>query len=545
MKLERPFIVWHGQYQRIVTLDVHPFINLLVTGGSDEEVYEGEDLEFEEEIGYIKLWQINENYTPGQGGDAKPVTFIRALKKHSNPVNCVRFSPNGQYLASASDDHKIVIWHVDKGFQNISTNQKIFNLVPKNILEGHNREVCDLRWFNDSTHLISGGMDYRAYIWNVKEGVIKQTIVGAHKSYVQGVAVDPKMKFCLTLGNDRTVKVWRKLKSNNKKKNIFEYIPSNTMKRLPFADVNIEEEMLSDDEDKSSITGNQMNGANGAVNQAMTYGMFLSERQLNTFVKRPDWSPDGSFFLLPAAIYQEKRDSKIEMCVYLYRRNVLNKPSLIINTNNKPAICTRFCQKLFKKKEENQFSMVDIPYVIIFAISTIDNVMIYSTASLSPLAVVGNIHFALINDLTFFSNQSLIICSSDGMCSFVFFEENDLGKPLNSEEIQDEEIRNIVNVESFYPNELLRALVYPSQTKQILKEYNENIKQQQKQQQQITDINSQKEEKNKEYVVEKFNFACMEEEEQIIPIKPQEIQFKTTSTGEKKKVIIPAVIKKY
>ena len=31
-------------------------MNLLVTGGSDEEVYEGEDLEFEEEIGYIKVF---------------------------------------------------------------------------------------------------------------------------------------------------------------------------------------------------------------------------------------------------------------------------------------------------------------------------------------------------------------------------------------------------------------------------------------------------------------------------------------------------------
>ena len=34
---------------------MHPFVNLLVTGGSDEDVYEGEDLEFEEEIGYIKV----------------------------------------------------------------------------------------------------------------------------------------------------------------------------------------------------------------------------------------------------------------------------------------------------------------------------------------------------------------------------------------------------------------------------------------------------------------------------------------------------------
>lgn len=100
-------------------------------------------------------------------------------------------------------------------------------MVPKHILEGHNQEICDLKWFSDSIHLISGGMDNRAYIWDVREGVIKQTIVGGHTSYVQGVAVDPKNKFCLTLGNDRTVKIWRKLKNRNKKKNIFEYIPSN------------------------------------------------------------------------------------------------------------------------------------------------------------------------------------------------------------------------------------------------------------------------------------------------------------------------------
>lgn len=71
--------------------------------------------------------------------------------------------------------------------------------------------------------------------------------------------------------------------------------------------------------------------------------------------------------------------------------------------------------------------MLDIPYVIVFAISTMDNVMIYSTASLAPLAVFGNVHFALINDLVFFSSSHLIVCSSDGMCSFVFFDENELG----------------------------------------------------------------------------------------------------------------------
>lgn len=29
--------------------------------------------------------------------------------------------------------------------------------------------------------------------------------------------------------------------------------------------------------------------------------MFLGETSLQTFVRRPDWSPDGTFYILPAA----------------------------------------------------------------------------------------------------------------------------------------------------------------------------------------------------------------------------------------------------
>jgi hypothetical protein len=40
MKLLVPEINWHGSAQRIMTLDIHPFFNILATGGSDEPVQE-------------------------------------------------------------------------------------------------------------------------------------------------------------------------------------------------------------------------------------------------------------------------------------------------------------------------------------------------------------------------------------------------------------------------------------------------------------------------------------------------------------------------
>ena len=77
--------------------------------------------------------------------------------------------------------------------------------------------------------------------------------------------------------------------------------------------------------------------------------MFLDDKAVFTFMKRPDWSPDGSFFLLPSATYQETTEDKQEMCVFVFRRIKQAKPSLVLKTNNKPALCTKFCKKIFKK----------------------------------------------------------------------------------------------------------------------------------------------------------------------------------------------------
>jgi hypothetical protein len=63
MKLEIPQINWHGSMQRILSLDFHPFFDLLVTGGSDEKRDNDieSDSEAEEEFGYIKVIRFMPN----------------------------------------------------------------------------------------------------------------------------------------------------------------------------------------------------------------------------------------------------------------------------------------------------------------------------------------------------------------------------------------------------------------------------------------------------------------------------------------------------
>ena len=82
------------------------------------------------------------------------------------------------------------------------------------------------------------------------------------------------------------------------------------------------------------------------------------------------------------------------------------------------ATCIRFNPYLFKKTmSPTSVPLLDLPYRMIFAVATTDQVIIYATDQQTPITVIGNIHYAPINDITWCSNEALVACSSDGYCS--------------------------------------------------------------------------------------------------------------------------------
>jgi hypothetical protein len=56
---------------------------------------------------------------------------------------------------------------------------------------------------------------------------------------------------------------------------------------------------------------------------------------------------------------------------------------------------------------------------MIFAVATIDHLLIYSTCSTMPIAIIRNIHFDSINDIAWMNENLIIVASSDGFCSFI------------------------------------------------------------------------------------------------------------------------------
>jgi chromatin assembly factor 1 subunit B len=111
MKLTTPQIVWHSK-EPVFSADFHHSGELwrLATGGADKD---------------IKIWKVVRE----EGGKVK-ILFMASLSRHSGSVNVVRFSPNGELLASAGDDNVVCLWRLGEGggaSSNIATDTTLIN----------------------------------------------------------------------------------------------------------------------------------------------------------------------------------------------------------------------------------------------------------------------------------------------------------------------------------------------------------------------------------------------------------------------------------
>ena len=132
-----------------------------------------------------------------------------------------------------------------------------------------------------------------------------------------------------------------------------------------------------------------------------------------------------------------KKD-ELNFVVWGVSRKDFSRPQFYIPTLNKSSTCVRFCPLIFHKKEteaDNAPALLDLNYVMIFAIGTNDSVFIYGTDSIQPRYAITNIHYQSITDLAWNGDKMLAISSSDGYISFVVFEENELGIPYKPEDI--------------------------------------------------------------------------------------------------------------
>ena len=116
-------------------------------------------------MGKVRLW------------NAITLKLERTLTGHTNTVDAVVFSPDGDMLVSSSRDQTIRLWNPHNG--------KL-----KRTLIGHTDEVMRMAFSPDGTTLASGSRDRKIRLWNPNSGQHIKTLAG-QTDWVNPVAFSP------------------------------------------------------------------------------------------------------------------------------------------------------------------------------------------------------------------------------------------------------------------------------------------------------------------------------------------------------------------
>ncbi|KAI8901126.1 WD40-repeat-containing domain protein [Globomyces pollinis-pini] len=389
-------ILWHDKLP-IFAIDFHPTLNFkFATSGGDS---------------FIRIWSL-------QSGS---IEFLATLARHSAAVNCIRWSPDGHYLASSGDDGSILLWEqsdkkqLSLGEEDENTeNWKIAVL-----LRGTTSEVYDMAWSPDGKQIASVGIDSSIRIFDIKEQKCVHVLTD-HCHFVQGIAWDPLSNYIATQSSDRSVHLYTYDKDNLK-----------TMPKLLAKHMKMPMSHKND------------------LGLTVTKNCFLyHDEDLNSFFRRPAFSPDGSILITPAGIRSSQTEN---FTAYVYQRtNLKSGPFACLSGHKKPVVAVRFNPIKFQLKTHDtstKSNFIPLDYRYIFAIATQDSVVIYDTQHTNAIAFLGNLHYASLTDISWSSDGlNLIMTSTDGFCSLVEFSPDELGIPYPIEE--GTEVKETIGVAS-------------------------------------------------------------------------------------------------
>jgi WD40 repeat protein len=111
---------------------------------------------------------------------------------HEGFVSAVTFSPNGKYLATASDDGTARVWAVESG-------EEISHVV-------HEQSVASIAFSPNGKFIASGSWDYSIRVWEANTG--RELARMMHEGLVTSVHFTPKGEYIVSSSTDDTARVW-------------------------------------------------------------------------------------------------------------------------------------------------------------------------------------------------------------------------------------------------------------------------------------------------------------------------------------------------
>lgn len=121
---------------------------------------------------------------------------IMLLSGHDGDIFCIKFSPNGQILASAGMDRLILLWRVYNDCENIAT------------LKGHTNSIMDLHYSTDGSQIVTCSIDKTLSLWDAEVGEKIRKYRG-HQTFVNACGIARRGPQMLCSGSDDgTIRLW-------------------------------------------------------------------------------------------------------------------------------------------------------------------------------------------------------------------------------------------------------------------------------------------------------------------------------------------------
>ncbi|XP_050453821.1 periodic tryptophan protein 2 homolog [Cataglyphis hispanica] len=174
-------------------------------------------------------------------------TYVMKQQGHRTNMNCLAYSPDGQYIVTGGDDGKVKLWNTLSGFCTLTFNEHTSSI--SGVLFSHNRkfiasasldgtirayDLARYRNFRTLTSprpvqfsclaidasdefLAAGGQDFfDVYLWSMKLGTLLEILSG-HEGPVASLAFNPNPASTelVSASWDKTLKIWNAVENGS------------------------------------------------------------------------------------------------------------------------------------------------------------------------------------------------------------------------------------------------------------------------------------------------------------------------------------------
>ena len=166
------------EHQKVVrSMVVHPDGKSMATGSADMS---------------ILLWDVSMLKKGDNINIGKKVASL--MSSQQGPLHSIAYSPDGKYIAAASENRNIILWDVVKRS-------------PLRYFRGHTNAVYSVAFSPDGKTLISGSKDQSIKVWDVETGKVKRTLIG-HTGAVYSVAFFHNGEGIVSGSADKNARLW-------------------------------------------------------------------------------------------------------------------------------------------------------------------------------------------------------------------------------------------------------------------------------------------------------------------------------------------------